>query len=101
MSGQVPMLHLYRNILREARRFPSRNRASILEEIKTEFRENRGITDPTVLRDKRWLAEKGLTQLRMYTGLDKRSDHWSVALEDDPFGLKHPARAKPPGGGQD
>lgn len=35
------MLHLYRRILKAAKHFPSVKKASIIQEIKTEFRENK------------------------------------------------------------
>lgn len=40
-GAALSMLHLYRHILRAARDFPSVKKASIIREIKAEFRANR------------------------------------------------------------
>ncbi len=37
-AAQMPMLHLYRNILKAAKHFPSRKRDRIIAEIKADFR---------------------------------------------------------------
>lgn len=39
--GQLPMLQLYRHILKAAKQFPSVKRPKIIQQIKEEFRENR------------------------------------------------------------
>lgn len=38
---QLPMLQLYRHILKAAQHFPSRKKGGIIREIKLEFRANR------------------------------------------------------------
>lgn len=41
MSSPMPMLHLYRNILKAAKYFPSKKRDRIILGIKAEFREKK------------------------------------------------------------
>lgn len=40
-GGQLSMLQLYRHILKAAQQFPSIKRPSIIQQVKTEFRENK------------------------------------------------------------
>ena len=67
-------LLLYRHILKAAARFPSKNRAGIIEEIKTEFREARGVTDQAELKKKITLAKDGLDRMRAFTGTSRASN---------------------------
>ena len=66
-------LLLYRHILKAAARFPSKNRAGLIEEIKTEFREARGVTDAGELKKKITLAKDGLDRMRAFTGASSSS----------------------------
>jgi hypothetical protein len=40
-GGQLSMLQLYRHILKAAQQFPSIKRPSIIQQVKTEFRQNK------------------------------------------------------------
>jgi hypothetical protein len=40
-QGQLTMLQLYRHILKAAKQFPSIKKHSIIQQVKTEFRDNR------------------------------------------------------------
>ena len=66
-------LLLYRHILKAAARFPSKNRAGLIEEIKVEFREARGVTDAGELKKKITLAKDGLDRMRAFTGASSSS----------------------------
>ena len=79
MSGST--LRLYRHILKAAKTFPSKNRAGIIEEIKTEFRENAGATDAGDVQKKLALARDGLDRMRAFTGLDQGASKWDVSLK--------------------
>mmetsp|Transcript_12716 Transcript_12716/g.22484 ORF Transcript_12716/g.22484 Transcript_12716/m.22484 type:complete len:92 (+) Transcript_12716:143-418(+) len=62
----MPMLHVYRNILRTAKYFPSRKRDKMIIAIKEEFREKRGLPEGVALAHAREVAERGLSDLRGY-----------------------------------
>jgi len=79
MSGST--LRLYRHILKAAKTFPSKNRAGLIEEIKTEFRENAGATDAGDVQKKLALARDGLDRMRAFTGLDQGASKWDVSLK--------------------
>lgn len=81
MSGSSSTLLLYRHILKAASRFPSKNRAGIVAEIKSEFREARGETDAGELKKKLALARDGLDRMRAFSGLDQGSAKWEVSLK--------------------
>ena len=81
MSGRAQILSLYRRILFAAARFPSKNRAGLIEEIKTEFRENAGATDAGDVQKKLALARDGLDRMRAFTGLDQGASKWDVSLK--------------------
>lgn len=74
-------LRLYRHILKAAKTFPSKNRAGLIEEIKTEFRENAGATDAGDVQKKLALARDGLDRMRAFTGLDQGASKWDVSLK--------------------
>lgn len=76
---------LYRNILKKAKVFPSRNQKMIYDEIRTEFRENKNLTDMEKITKCVSVAQKGLQQLAMYTDLPKNASKWSVDLEQNPM----------------
>mmetsp|Transcript_4566 Transcript_4566/g.11531 ORF Transcript_4566/g.11531 Transcript_4566/m.11531 type:complete len:88 (-) Transcript_4566:1942-2205(-) len=73
-------LLLYRHILKAAARFPTKNRAGLITEIKTEFREFRGLTGGTELKSKIAMAMDGLGRMQAFTGLDNDSAKWDVSL---------------------
>ena len=53
----------------------------LIEEIKTEFRENAGATDAGDVQKKIALARDGLDRMRAFTGLDQGSSKWDVSLK--------------------
>ncbi|KAL6760848.1 hypothetical protein V8C86DRAFT_2546279 [Haematococcus lacustris] len=65
-SAPEPILHLYRQILKAAKYFPSKKRDSIIREIKLEFKANKGLADSGKLAQARQVAERGLSDLRGY-----------------------------------
>jgi hypothetical protein len=79
------ILILYRQILKRAKIFPSKNRYRIFNEIRAEFRRNRSIEDPKKLETAISLAKKGLGQLSMYTDLPSTQKDWQVNLEEEPM----------------
>jgi hypothetical protein len=93
MSSRSSVLKLYKDILGAAKKFPSIKRKGIIAEIKLEFRENAGLTDPQEIEKRVSLAIKGYGQLAMYAGLSyKRGEDWVVDLEKAP--MPKPAGAK-------
>jgi hypothetical protein len=80
-----PTLSLYRNILRQARIFPSIKRDKVAREIQDTFRLNRYETDPGKVRAAILLAEKGLSQLRSYTDLRNKKGNLEITLEQNPM----------------
>lgn len=81
------VLALYRNILRQGARFPSKKRLAILSDIRLEFREKAHLTDPKDVRVAVHIAEQGLETMLKYTTLDKDASDWSVTLEQDPLNI--------------
>jgi LYR motif-containing protein 4 len=92
LSQQQKLRSLYRQILREAQRFPSIKRDTLIEDIRHEWRVNAGARDPAKVAHSIEVALRGLETLRKYTGLDKSKSTWSVELEQDPLGASHPSR---------
>jgi ribosomal protein S25 len=86
-------LQLYRNILRHAKRFPSKKRDKIVDEIKTTFRANSFETDVDKIRLQLSVASKGLEQLMMYTTLPKSSSSWTINLEKEPMPSNKPLQS--------
>ena len=82
MSASPSTLSLYRQILRTAARWPSRRRANVIEEIKTEFRENMHETDTGRISEMQLDAQRGLAQLRAQCGLSSDSSDVSYQFED-------------------
>jgi len=50
-----------------------------------EFRKNKSLTDAKEIENCLEIAQKGLSQLSMYTSLPKYSSNWNIKLEDDPM----------------
>eukprot|EP00009_Paramoeba_aestuarina_P005082 CAMPEP_0201521222 /NCGR_PEP_ID=MMETSP0161_2-20130828/14290_1 /ASSEMBLY_ACC=CAM_ASM_000251 /TAXON_ID=180227 /ORGANISM="Neoparamoeba aestuarina, Strain SoJaBio B1-5/56/2" /LENGTH=79 /DNA_ID=CAMNT_0047919813 /DNA_START=78 /DNA_END=317 /DNA_ORIENTATION=+ len=69
MSMRASVLYLYKCILRNAYVYPSVNRASIIDEIKTEFRAKRHLTDEQEIEKAVMDGVDGLRALQKYTGL--------------------------------
>lgn len=95
MSGSTrkELLTLYRLLLRSAETYPSRNRESIYQAIREEWRENASLTaenDGPAIQKHVTVAYKGLSQLRQFdemtmTGGTTGSPNWSVTLEQNPM----------------
>eukprot|EP00877_Chromochloris_zofingiensis_P004100 jgi/Chrzof1/13691/Cz08g08100.t1 len=73
MSGPLSTIHLYRHILKAAKRFPSVKKESIIKEIKAEFRANRGLSDQQKIEHSRSVAERGLSDLQSYSAMNQGS----------------------------
>jgi hypothetical protein len=84
---RTELLSLYRQIIKNAKQFPSKNRLRILKEIRLEFRENKNLTDPIKINVEISKAQKGLEQLLVYTNLPN-TDSWVVSLEQNPMPRK-------------
>jgi hypothetical protein len=89
------LLRLYKDLLRSAETFPSKNRTRIYREIRADWRLHAAQQDEAILTKQIAVAYKGLQQLRMYdessmTGGNLGSANWSVTLEQNPM-------PKPPG----
>jgi hypothetical protein len=84
------LLRLYKDLLRSAATFPSKNRAGIYREIRSEWRVHASQQDEAVLQRQVAVAYKGLQQLRQFdestmTGGKPGSANWSVTLEQNPM----------------
>ena len=79
------MINLYRNIIKAAKKFPSKKRDKIVEEIRFEFRKNAKETDAKKVDQYVSLAKKGLGQLSMYSNLSGTQGGWSVTLDQEPM----------------
>jgi hypothetical protein len=84
-NSKQGILNLYKDILRNAKVFPSKNRTRIYNEIRTEFKKNRNLIDEVEIQKALSTAQKGLSQLSMYTKLPKRAGEWSVNMEQNPM----------------
>lgn len=78
-------LHIYRQILKLAARFPSIKRNKIVLEIRRSFRENKNLTDRKEIAKAMAVAEKGIEQLGAYSNLKRSNLDWSVDLEKNPM----------------
>ena len=68
------ILHLYRSIVKSAKRFPSIKRDKLVANIRMEFRQNASCSDPKKVNGYLELAIKGLDQLNAYSNLPKHND---------------------------
>lgn len=78
-------LHLYRNILRHIKVFPSIKRDRLVAEVRYEFRKNRNEQNPEKLTKQIAVATKSLEQLQMYTKLQQNPGDWEVDMEKSPM----------------
>lgn len=85
VTSKFPVTLLYRHVLKAATRFPSKNRDSIIVEIKQEFRDSRSVTDSKEVARRRALALDGLRKLETYSNIDKTSNAWEVYMA----GMEH------------
>lgn len=81
MTTPQEVLQLYRHIFRAAKRFPSIKRDKIVQDIRSEFRENKYLSDVGDIEDKVKVAVRSLDQLVAYTKRDTKSTEWSVNLK--------------------
>lgn len=92
------LLVLYKQLLRSAEKFPSKNRTSIYKAIREDWRDYVNCDDSQKIQHQVAVAYKGLSQLRQY---DERSmviasadgdasniessPNWTVTLEQNPI----------------
>ena len=69
MQQRATVLSLYRSILRTAQHWPSVRKASIIQEIRDEFRRNASEAEPAKLEKMVGEARAGLSSLRQQCGL--------------------------------
>lgn len=67
MSQRALLLRLYKDTMRNARVFPSKNRAGIVREIRAEWRKKTTIQDPEQQKAAIKAGIEGLKYLRQYT----------------------------------
>lgn len=88
------LLQLYKQLLRSAETFPSKNRLKIYQAIREEWKEYIACTDETKLQRQISVAYKGLDQLRQYDvetmaaasgSKSIHSPNWTVNLEQNPM----------------
>ena len=82
---EVNVARLYRQILRHAAVFPTKNRDGMVQEIKNEFKEGTRLRDERDIAQAVAKAEKGLEQLKQFTSIDSESDDWSFSTEQTPM----------------
>lgn len=80
MASQSQVLKLYRDILKAAKRFPSIKRDQILQDIKTEFHENKMMRNEEEVAKARQVAASSLQQLQDYVGMGGSSADGEVQL---------------------
>jgi hypothetical protein len=85
MPNSTEVLSLYRQIIKHAKVFPSKNRLRILKEIRAEFKDNKSLTDQSKILIEWDKATKGLSQLTMYTSLNRSASSWVVELDKNPM----------------
>ncbi|UPQ99306.1 hypothetical protein HOP50_03g26130 [Chloropicon primus] len=59
----------------------SKNRAGMIEEIKTEFREAKGLSSHAEIEKKVEVARSGVQQMQLYCKLDSKGTDWKVSLD--------------------
>jgi len=84
---RTKLLGLYRQLLRYAVKFPSRNRRGIYDSIQYEFRRNRAVTEPKVLQRELQRAVMGLDHMRQYVDIDRSQRTWDIDLTRRPKGM--------------
>jgi hypothetical protein len=63
-ASRLEILALYRSLLRAVRTFPSVKRGAIREDIRSEFREARGLEDSAAIAAQLEVARDGLFRMR-------------------------------------
>ena len=74
-------MRLYRRLLKLGRVYPSKNRAGMIEEIKTEFREAKDLSSHADIEKKVEVARSGVQQMQLYCKLDSKGTDWKVSLD--------------------
>lgn len=84
------LLQLYKQLLRSAQTYPSKNRLGIYQAIREEWRDHKEQADEAKLNKQITIAYKGLSQLRQFdldtmTQGKVHSANWDVQLEQNPL----------------
>ena len=79
-----PVLHMYRQILRLAKSYPSIKRESVYEEIRIDFRLYKDEVDDKKVNLAKQKALFGISHLKKYV-FDMSSPEWVVNLEEEPM----------------
>jgi hypothetical protein len=87
--GKDALLKLYKQLLRSAETYPSKNRAGIYRSIREDWRDNKSLQGEKLQRQLD-IAFKGLSQLRQFdedvmTQGQEDSANWTVKLEENPM----------------
>mmetsp|Transcript_20464 Transcript_20464/g.38749 ORF Transcript_20464/g.38749 Transcript_20464/m.38749 type:complete len:98 (-) Transcript_20464:209-502(-) len=91
MASRGELLSLYRQLLRSAATYPSKNRQGIYRAIQEEWRDDITLSpDDPKTKQKIHVAYKGLEQLRMYDAIklskgNPENPNWEVTLEQNPM----------------
>mmetsp|Transcript_8292 Transcript_8292/g.25970 ORF Transcript_8292/g.25970 Transcript_8292/m.25970 type:complete len:100 (+) Transcript_8292:31-330(+) len=85
LSRPAQLRALYRNLLKQAKVFPSIKRKELYEDIRQEFRENKGLTDEAKIEKEIEKAVRGVQQMAMYTSLDPNASEWTVQMDENPM----------------
>ncbi|RLN50090.1 hypothetical protein BBJ28_00008251 [Nothophytophthora sp. Chile5] len=91
MAEAKEVVRMYRRILKLAQRYPSVKRDSIVRDIKTEFHENKLLTDAQKIREQLAAARAGITELSQYANLHPGTSSWSVEVGRDALQPPPPA----------
>ena len=81
----VKSIHLYRQLLRLAVKYPSIKRDKVIDEIKFEFRSATNVDNPDELRKRKADAIRGISHLRKFTSFDENDSEWVIDLEQEPM----------------
>lgn len=73
-------LQLYRNLLKAAKIYPSRNQNRILKDIKESFRANRALTDEKLIEKEIKEAHSGLKLMSDVNRIKSAKKDWSFTV---------------------
>lgn len=80
LMSRHEILSLYKQLLQQARIFPSITRRNVIEGIKLDFRDNKNLTDYNTLRIELARALDGLDQLKQYNRVHNQGVNLSIDL---------------------
>ena len=80
VMDRAALLQLYRQLLKNAKIFPSVKRKGIYEDIRIEWREGREVRDPEKREFNIRRAIHGLKTMQKFTLLDPRASSWTIDL---------------------